>query len=405
MNIGYVFLIIMASAAYFVSNIPTPDEMIADFQAAQKFYTSKAYDQALEAYTEVGVIESRFVDEDKVIVEFGDMQLRIKDATLYQSGNSYYKMAEDELQNSFNAAEDEERERADRLALEYVENAIPQFSAQGTYMSYGSSLVRVKPQSALLEMQLPAKATVVGWEEDESGIYFSYSKNNRLTLARAALPSGSPLGRAVAQGPEEAESVELSPHARWVVWGTRATKSASAVATLENLGSGARLEVAGRPAGRAWSPDEQYVWMWTSWRQMVVVDLAHLRVIRELGTSDFSGQETLPFYHWSLDGKRVTLATHKVVRDKAESRREDTVEWGPIHLWVANADGSGLRRIAESAMADFTDFNIGGWTADGQIIVAVEKRKIISIDPDTGVQTEILTSSVPPENSEAEGRY
>jgi len=81
MNIGYVFLIIMASAAFFVSNIPTPDEMIADFQAAQKFYTSKAYDQALEAYTEVGGIESRFVDEDKVIVEFGDMQLRIKDAT------------------------------------------------------------------------------------------------------------------------------------------------------------------------------------------------------------------------------------------------------------------------------------------------------------------------------------
>ena len=123
MNIGYVFLIIMASAAYFVSNIPTPDEMIADFHDAQKFYTSKAYDQALEAYTDVGEIESRFVDEDKVVVEFGDMQLRIKDATLYQSGNSYYKMAEDELQNSFNATEDEERERADRLALEYVEKA------------------------------------------------------------------------------------------------------------------------------------------------------------------------------------------------------------------------------------------------------------------------------------------
>ncbi len=290
-------------------------------------------------------------------------------------------------------------------ALEYVEDETPQFSPQGTYMSYGASLVRLRPQPVLLEMQLPQKATVVGWEEDESGIYFSYSKNDRLTLARTELPSGSPLGRVVAQGPEEAESVELSPHARWVVWGTRLTRPANAVATLENLGSGARLEVAGWPAGRAWSPDEQYVWMQTNGRRIAVVDLAHLRVIREFGTSDFSGEETLPWRHWSLDGKRVTLTTHKVVRDNTKYRRDEITEWGPIHVWVTNANGSGLRRIAETAMTNFTDFYIGGWTADGQIIVTVEKRKIISIDPDTGVQTDILTSSVPPENSEAEGRY
>jgi len=290
-------------------------------------------------------------------------------------------------------------------ALEYVENEAPQFSSQGTYMSYGANLVRVKPELVLLEMQLPQKATVVGWEEDESGIYFSYSKNNRLTLARAALPSGSPLGVAVGQPPEEAQSIKLSPHARWVVWGTRATKPATAVATLENLGSGARLEVAGWPAGRAWSPDEQYVWMWTSGRQMVVVDLAHLRVVKEFGTSDFSGEETLRLCHWSLDGKRVTLATQKVVQDKAESRREEIVEWGPIHLWVTNADGSGLRRIAEIRTSELAFSVIAGWTADGQIIVTVEKRKIISIDPDTGAQTEIFASTVPPENSEAEGRY
>ncbi len=289
--------------------------------------------------------------------------------------------------------------------LGYVEGALPQFSAQGTYMSYGASLVRLKPRPVVLEMQLPQKATVVGWEENKSAVYFSYSKKGRLTLARTELPSGSPLGRAVAQGPEEAASIKLSPHARWVVWETLATKSASTVATLENLGSGARLEVAGRPAGRAWSPGEQYVWMQTNGRQMAVVDLAHLRVIKELGTSNFSGEEPLPWHYWSLDGKRVALATHKVVRDKAQSPSDRVVEWGPIHLWVSNAAGSGLRRIAGSAMTDFTDFDIGGWTAEGQIIVTVEKRKIISIDPDTGVQTEILTSSVPPENSEAGGSH
>ena len=87
MNIGYVFLLIITGAAFFVSGIPTPDQMVADFDAAQKFYTSGAYDQAVEKYAEVGSVESRFVDEDNVVVKFGDLEFRIKDATLYQSGN------------------------------------------------------------------------------------------------------------------------------------------------------------------------------------------------------------------------------------------------------------------------------------------------------------------------------
>jgi len=134
MNIGYIFLIIMAGAAYFVSNIPTPDQMMADFKAAQKFYTSYAYDQALEKYEEVGQVESRFLDEDKVIVEFSDMQLRIKDATLYQSGNCYYKMAEQEVQNTKEDQQlEEEKEKAQRLALEYVQKGAEFFDRTQEY--------------------------------------------------------------------------------------------------------------------------------------------------------------------------------------------------------------------------------------------------------------------------------
>lgn len=123
MNIGYVFLIIMAGAAYFVSGIPTPDQMIADFKAAQKFYTSSAYDQAIEKYTEVGKIESRFVDEDNVIVELGGSQYRIQDATLYQCGNSYSKMTEEELKKVRESRKDEDKEKANKLALEYTTKA------------------------------------------------------------------------------------------------------------------------------------------------------------------------------------------------------------------------------------------------------------------------------------------
>jgi len=130
MNIGYVFLVIMASAAYFVSGIPTPDQMNADFSAAQKFYTSGAYDQAIEKYAEVESVESRFLDEDKVIVELNDMQMRIKDATLYQAGNSYSKMAEEEVRKSRdveNEYNNEEQEKAEKLALEYVKKASEAF--------------------------------------------------------------------------------------------------------------------------------------------------------------------------------------------------------------------------------------------------------------------------------------
>ncbi len=127
MNLGYVFLIIMGSAAYFVAGIPTPDQMIADFNAAQKFYTSAAYDQAIEQYIEVGDIESRFVDEDKVIVEFGEMQIRVKDATKYQTGNSYSKMAEDEVNKAKDASDEEEKQKYNQLALEYVKKASEYF--------------------------------------------------------------------------------------------------------------------------------------------------------------------------------------------------------------------------------------------------------------------------------------
>ena len=63
MNIGYVFIIAIAGMAYFVTGIPTPEEMIASFNAAQKFYTSGAYDQALEEYQKVVDVDSPYLNE------------------------------------------------------------------------------------------------------------------------------------------------------------------------------------------------------------------------------------------------------------------------------------------------------------------------------------------------------
>ncbi|MBN1291920.1 MAG: tetratricopeptide repeat protein [Candidatus Latescibacteria bacterium] len=121
MNIGYAFLVVMVGMAYFVTGIPTPDEMGADFDAAQKFYTSGAYDQALEKYADINAVESRFLNEDKVIEEFGTMLIPIKDATLYQSGNCYYKMIELENEKANTAKDDAEKEKSKRLAIDYAD--------------------------------------------------------------------------------------------------------------------------------------------------------------------------------------------------------------------------------------------------------------------------------------------
>ncbi len=123
MNIGYVFLVVITGMAYFVTGIPTPDEMIANFQAAQKFYTSGAYDQALEAYQDVIDVESRFLDEDNVIVEFGELQVPVQEASLYKIGQTYFKMIQEENRKAGDSEEDEEIEKSKKLSLEYANKA------------------------------------------------------------------------------------------------------------------------------------------------------------------------------------------------------------------------------------------------------------------------------------------
>ncbi len=128
MNFGYAILIVISGMAYFVRGIPTPDEMIADFNAAQKFYASKAYDQALETYQQVNKIESPFLDEDKVTVEFGDIVIPVKEAALYKSGFTYVKLVEDQFVIiDSDEATDEEKEKAEKMVLEYVQKAVEFF--------------------------------------------------------------------------------------------------------------------------------------------------------------------------------------------------------------------------------------------------------------------------------------
>jgi tol-pal system protein YbgF len=148
MNIGYVVLVVMVGMAYFVSGVPTPDEMIAEFNAAQKFYTTKAYDQALEKYTSVYKMESRFLDESKVVVPFGNLYYPIKDLTLYKSGDCYYQMASDEKGKIAAEKTDDAKAKSTQLSNEYVKKAIEYFD-------------NVQTQSANIDFRAQAQNRVI----------------------------------------------------------------------------------------------------------------------------------------------------------------------------------------------------------------------------------------------------
>ena len=76
---------------------PTSEELHASFAAAQKFYSSGAYDQAIEGYQQIAGKDSRFLDTDAVLVTVGDITAPLKKVALYQTGNAHFKMAEETL--------------------------------------------------------------------------------------------------------------------------------------------------------------------------------------------------------------------------------------------------------------------------------------------------------------------
>ncbi len=149
MNIGYAFLVVMVGMAYFVSGVPTPDQMIAEFRAGQRFYTSKAYDQALEKYQEVYNMESRFLDSDKVIEEIGAMRSPIKDLCLYQSGNSYFQMARDENEKALDVSSQVEKDKLMMLSKEYVQSATEYFDL--TQERSQNMTLRAQAQNRIVE--------------------------------------------------------------------------------------------------------------------------------------------------------------------------------------------------------------------------------------------------------------
>ncbi len=107
--------------SYFV---PTPDEIRASFKQAQKFYAAEDYEQAIATYERINAIESPLLYTAEIEVAVGEVTAPIKEIAPYQTGNSYFKRAQ-ESQRRATRERDPERQRqlAERTATDFAEAA------------------------------------------------------------------------------------------------------------------------------------------------------------------------------------------------------------------------------------------------------------------------------------------
>ena len=107
--------------SYFV---PTPDEIQASFKQAQKFYAAEDYEQAIATYERINAIESPLLYTAEIEVAVGEVTAPIKEIALYQTGNSYFKRAqESQRRAAYERNSERQRQLAERTATDFVEAA------------------------------------------------------------------------------------------------------------------------------------------------------------------------------------------------------------------------------------------------------------------------------------------
>ena len=114
-------LLSLVVGSYFV---PTPDEIRASFKQAQKFYAAEDYEQAIATYERISAIENPLLYTAEIKAAVGAIAAPIKEIALYQTGNSYFKRAQ-ESQRRAAWERDPERQRqlAERTATDFEEAA------------------------------------------------------------------------------------------------------------------------------------------------------------------------------------------------------------------------------------------------------------------------------------------
>ena len=126
--LGIIVASITLGIALVAKDVPTGDYMLSTFQAGQGFYSEGAYDQAIEKYRSVGDVSSILLDDGDIIVVVGEVESTVKDAAIYQVGNSYFKMFEEEFQAAGNLRNEAEKAERTKQAEAYLVQAVSFFS-------------------------------------------------------------------------------------------------------------------------------------------------------------------------------------------------------------------------------------------------------------------------------------
>ncbi len=133
--------------ALLAKDVPTREYMLSTFQAGQSFYSEGAYDQAIEKFEDISSVRSMLLDDSDIIVVVGKVETAVKDAAIYQMGNAYFKMFEEEFRASKDESNKEGQEKRKGRAEEYLETAVSYFF--GVEQNARSENLRVLAQNRI----------------------------------------------------------------------------------------------------------------------------------------------------------------------------------------------------------------------------------------------------------------
>lgn len=146
--LGLAIVSVTLGIAMIAKDVPTGDSMLSTFQAGQSFYSEGAYDQAIDKYRSVGDVTSMLLDDGDIIVVVGEVEATVKDAAIYQVGNSYFKLFEEQFQAAEASRNESQKAERTAAAQDYLEQAVSYFS-------------RVEEQSRSKELRVLAQGRIM----------------------------------------------------------------------------------------------------------------------------------------------------------------------------------------------------------------------------------------------------
>ena len=125
--IALITLTLLGTMIAVTQFVPTAGETQAAFESAQKFYSSGAYDQAIENYQQIVRSRSKLLNMEEIRVVVGDIDAPLQEVAPYQIGNAYFRMGEEALERAATSRLEEKRNAYTEEARRLLEKAADSF--------------------------------------------------------------------------------------------------------------------------------------------------------------------------------------------------------------------------------------------------------------------------------------